>query len=213
MQLAVIPTTLAELAPPRIRGGMGVLFWLSIKVGGLVVTCITRGTSTISSNAAWRIPFGLFLVIPSIVISFIWLTPESPRWLLLKDRQADAITSLTRLKNKTVSREEITSEVADLAQRVAVQLQHSSLRDLCTRQNRQRTFVVTMINFFQQATGQAFASQYGTLFAKMLKSVNPFSITIGTNGIDIGALIICLLTIDRVGRRSVDPWVQPLRLC
>lgn len=32
MQLAVIPTFLAEISPAHLRGGMGVLYWLSIKV-------------------------------------------------------------------------------------------------------------------------------------------------------------------------------------
>jgi SP family sugar:H+ symporter-like MFS transporter len=201
MQMAVIPTTLAELAPARIRGAMGVLYWLSIKIGGLVVTCITRGTFTIPSNAAWRIPFGLFLVIPSIVIALVWFTPESPRWLLLRDRQTEARSSLTRLKNKNVSSAEIKIEFDELSQRVAIQLQRTKFKDLFALQNRKRTFVVIFLNFFQQATGQAFASQYGTLFVKMLKSVNPFSITVGTNAVDIGALFISIFTIDRLGRR------------
>jgi hypothetical protein len=32
MQLAVIPTFLAEISPAHLRGSMGVLYWLSIKV-------------------------------------------------------------------------------------------------------------------------------------------------------------------------------------
>ena len=32
MQLAVIPTLLAELSPAHLRGATGVLYWLSIKV-------------------------------------------------------------------------------------------------------------------------------------------------------------------------------------
>lgn len=33
MQLAVIPTFLAEISPAHLRGGTGALYWLSIKVG------------------------------------------------------------------------------------------------------------------------------------------------------------------------------------
>jgi len=32
MEQAVLPTMLAELAPPRVRGGMVSIYWLSIKV-------------------------------------------------------------------------------------------------------------------------------------------------------------------------------------
>lgn len=201
MQLAVIPTALTELAPAQVRGGMCVLYWLSIKIGGLVVTAITRGTSSIETNAAWKIPFGLFLVIPSIVLSLIWFTPESPRWLLLRDRHSEALISLTRLNQKDTPTEEIEADFQALSEKVAVQLQKKRFRDLFTPENRRRTFIVSACNFFQQATGQAFASQYGTLFVKQLKSINPFSVTLGINAIDIGGICITALSIDHIGRR------------
>lgn len=201
MQLAVIPTALSELAPAKNRGGVGVLYWLAIKVGGLVVTSITRGTKTIETNAAWRIPFGLLLVIPSIVISLVWFIAESPRWLLLRGREAEALQSLRRLKPKSMSDEDIQAEFDALSLKVSEQLQKRTFSDLFTKPNRLRTFVVVMCNFFQQATGQAFASQYGTLFVKQLKSINPFSVTLGTNAVDIGAIIISASLIDVVGRR------------
>ena len=201
MQLAVIPTFLAELAPAKNRGGMGVVYWLSIKAGGLFITGIARKTKYMTSNAAWRIPFGLILVVPFIVLCLVWLIPESPRWYLLRDRQSESLESLVRLKPQNYPQEKIQEEFEVLSHKVAVQLQKKSFKDLFTRQNRQRTFVVVASNFFQQATGQAFASQYGTLFVKQLNSINPFSVTLGTNAIDIGAIIITACLIDVVGRR------------
>ena len=199
--MAVIPTTLAELAPRNVRGAMGVLYWLSIKIGGLVVTGIARGTSSISTNTAWRIPFGLILVIPFICIFLVWIMPESPRWLLLRDRQEDAFQALKRYRSQNTPESEIQEDFDELAQKVAAQMQKKKFKDLFTAKNRERTFVVVAANFFQQASGQAFASQYGTLFVKQLKSVNPFSVTLGTNAVDIGALIISTGLSDQVGRR------------
>ncbi|KAJ6102761.1 general substrate transporter [Penicillium sp. IBT 16267x] len=203
MQLAVIPTFLTELAPAKHRGGMGVLYWLSIKAGGLFITGIARATQKMTTNAAWRIPFGLILVVPFIVICLVWFIPESPRWYLLRDRQDEALRSLTRLKRQSTSEEEVRERFEILSLRVSEQLQKKSFKDLFTRQNRQRTLVVSAANFFQQATGQAFASQYGTLFVKQLKTINPFSVTLGTNAVDLGAIIISALLIDVVGRRAL----------
>ena len=201
MQLAVIPTTLSEIAPARNRGGVSVLYWLAIKVGGLVVTSITRGTKTIQTNAAWRIPFGLLLVVPSIVICLVWFIAESPRWLLLRDRETEAFESLRKLKPQNMSEEDLRGEFDVLSLKVLEQLQKRSFSDLITKLNRLRTFVGVMSNFFQQTTGQAFASQYGTLFVKQVKSINPFSVTLGTNAVDIGAIIISASLIDVVGRK------------
>ena len=42
-------------------------------------------------------------------------------------------------------------------------------KELFSKSNRKRTAIVVALNFFQQATGQAFASQYGTLYVKSLQ--------------------------------------------
>lgn len=48
----------------------------SQQTGGLIVNCIARGTSTMTTNAAWRIPMGLFFVVPTIIIGCVWFIPE-----------------------------------------------------------------------------------------------------------------------------------------
>lgn len=66
-----------------------------------------------------------------------------------------------------------------------------------------RTIIVVLLLFFQQSTGQSFASQYGTLFVKALGTVNPFSVALGINAIDISGIILCMTLADRVGRRPL----------
>lgn len=148
MVIAVIPTTLAELAPAKIRGAMGVLFWLSIKIGGLVVTSIARSTSKVPTDAAWRVPFGLIFVIPLIVSSLIWLTPEPPRWLIMKDRHSEAINNIKRLKNDSASNDQIEYEFNEISRMAAIQLQGIRFGDIFSSPNRQRTFIIIMVNFF-----------------------------------------------------------------
>lgn len=76
MQLSVIPTFLAEISPANFRGSAGSLYWLAIKVGGLVVTGIVRGTSNIKGNPSWQIPIGIIFIIPAFVLVLVWFTPE-----------------------------------------------------------------------------------------------------------------------------------------
>jgi MFS transporter, SP family, sugar:H+ symporter len=111
--------------------------------------------------------------------------------------------ALKRLRKYQVSEVEIQRQLDKLAEATAVEQQTSNFADIFTLLNRKRTWVVILVNVFQQATGQAFASQFGALFVKSLKTLQPFSITMGTNAIDIGALLICLVTSDVLGRRSV----------
>ncbi|KAF5016217.1 hypothetical protein F66182_12173, partial [Fusarium sp. NRRL 66182] len=110
--------------------------------------------------------------------------------------------------------DEILAEFADLteavngikiAQRLACKSSSRFQRFLSifNRSNRQRTLTVTFLLFFQQSTGQAFASQYGTLFVQALNTVNPFSVALGTNAIDIAGILCCISLADRLGRKPV----------
>ena len=56
---------------------------------------------------------------------------------------------------------------------------------------------------FQQSTGQSFASQYSDLFVKVLQKVSPGSLNLGTNVVNIGGILLCMLLADRIGRRPV----------
>ncbi|KAM0669745.1 hypothetical protein ACQRIU_000140 [Beauveria bassiana] len=229
MQLSVIPTFLAEISPPQLRGTAGASYWLAIKFGGLIVTSIVRRTSTIKGNASWRIPISLILVIPAFIIPLVWFIPESPRWLLLRGKREAALASLTRLRQSLADRgaklpsEPVIQELDDLSdaierlRRETAQSHpnHKGSRSIAagfhprqffamfSRKHCQCTAVCVGLLFFQQSTGQSFASQYGTLFVKALHTINPFSVALGINAIDIGAILICMALVDRVGRRSL----------
>lgn len=67
--------------------------------------------------------------------------------------------------------------------------------------NKKRTAIVVAMNFFQQATGQAFASTYGTIFIKGLGTINPFNMSIVMSVINLTLVSTGLFLNDRIGRR------------
>lgn len=85
------PVYLAETLPFAWRAwGLGVFydFWY---VGGLIASGVTYGTAEMASTWAWRLPSalqGLFSIICIIILPFI---PESPRWLIYRGRNAEAM--------------------------------------------------------------------------------------------------------------------------
>ena len=62
--------------------------------------------------------------------------------------------------------------------------------------------------FFQEATGQAFASQYGTIFVKSIGTVNPFDMGLISSAVSGVAVLFSILTVDKIGRRLVIPAFQ-----
>ncbi|KAM0295982.1 hypothetical protein ACHAPM_010699 [Fusarium culmorum] len=110
MELAVVPVFQSEITPKHARGFVVGTYQISLFIGGLTMNCIARGTSTLSGRQAYMIPYGLFYVVPTFIIATIWFIPESPRWLVLKDRKEDALASLQQLQAGKYTEEQIEQE-------------------------------------------------------------------------------------------------------
>ncbi|EXJ82268.1 hypothetical protein A1O3_06081 [Capronia epimyces CBS 606.96] len=203
MELAVVPVYQSEIVPAPARSLIVGTYQLSIGLGGLVINSVCRGTSTLSDDRAWRIPLGLFYIIPTVILSLIFLVPESPRWLLLHGHEEEAKNNLEKLRAGAFTQEAIETEFQELKYGLAVEQEKGRYIELFQGTNLMRTVLVIMMNVFQQATGQAFASQYGAIFISRLGTVNPFSMGLINAGIGLVALAFVLLISDRIGRRPL----------
>lgn len=87
---------LAELVYPRERAIITGLFNTSWFVGAILAAGITLGTYNIPNNWAWRIPTALQCAPSVLQLIFIWFVPESPRWLVFKDRNEEAFDVLAK---------------------------------------------------------------------------------------------------------------------
>ncbi|KAL1869974.1 hypothetical protein VTK73DRAFT_2895 [Phialemonium thermophilum] len=87
------------------------------------------------------------------------------------------------------------------ASKTRVETEQGRFWDIFRSPHRKRTLLVVGINFFQQATGQQFASQFGALYAKQLGTIDPFVFSLVVACINALAIALSLLTNDRVGRR------------
>ncbi|KAF6841064.1 sugar transporter [Colletotrichum musicola] len=206
MELAVVPVYQSEIVPSEIRGFAVGSYQFSLMFGTLIVNSVCRGTSTLEGNASWRIPMGLFYVIPVIVMALIFFIPErsqSPRWLLTQDRVEEAQTSLKKLRVGTITDAEIDQQFAALQYALKQEVEQGNYWELFKGVNLKRTAVVMVMNFLQQATGQAFASTYGAIFIKDIGTVNPFTMTIVNAIVNLVMVFVGLYLNDRVGRRPL----------
>lgn len=126
---------------------------------------------------------------------------QSPHWLLVQGRTEDANAALRKLRQGAFTEAEIEKEFASIQLSLEMEPEQGHFKELFQGVNRKRTAVVVMMNFFLQATGQAFASQYGTLYVKSLNSINPFHFNVITGFLGLSMVIFSLLTNDKIGRR------------
>lgn len=119
----------------------------------------------------------------------------------MQDRIEEAKAAHYKYRVGTMSDEAIDFEFDLLHQALVAEPEQGHTKELFQGTNLKRTAIVVATNFFQQATGQTFASQYGTIFIKSLGTVNPWSMSTGNSAIGLSMLIICLLVADKLGRR------------
>jgi sugar porter (SP) family MFS transporter len=102
-----VPVYLSEISPASTRGKIGSLTQLMIAVGILLGYI---GNLALSPLGAWRIMFAV-MIVPTVVLGIgVWVLPESPRWLLRRDRPEEARALLAH----QVSREELDLTMAEM---------------------------------------------------------------------------------------------------
>ena len=124
----VAPLYISEISPPEIRGALLVLEELSIVSGIVIAFWITYGTRYMNGEWAWRLPF-LLQVIPGLILGVgMAFLPFSPRWLVAKERDDEALAALGRLRGLSTEDERVRLEWFDIRAEVAFHKETSAAR-------------------------------------------------------------------------------------
>jgi MFS family permease len=88
------PLLLTELVHPQDRAIFTTIYNTTWYFGAIIAAWLTRGTFQIKTDWSWRIP-SLVQAVPSLMqLGFIWLVPESPRWLVAHGKEDQALKTL-----------------------------------------------------------------------------------------------------------------------
>jgi MFS transporter, SP family, arabinose:H+ symporter len=100
------PMYVSEVSPPSIRGRLGAMYQMSI-VSGILTSYAINYLLRNTGPGNWRWMF-LTGALPSIVfLVFVLLAPESPRYLALAGRHAEAFAVLERISGSAVAKTQI----------------------------------------------------------------------------------------------------------
>ena len=100
----VVPMYIAEIAPPKRRGALVGNYQLAIVIGIVVVYFVNyfialQGDSNWNLNIGWRWMFGSEIIPSILFLVFIFLIPESPRWLFQKGKTVEAVKVLEKINS------------------------------------------------------------------------------------------------------------------
>jgi SP family xylose:H+ symportor-like MFS transporter len=106
------PTYIAELSPAATRGKMVTYYQMAIVVGFFVVFLATyaigqSGDETYNLTRGWRLMFWSELIPCLLFLFLLFLVPKSPRWLMLKGREEEAMRVLQRVHGPELAAHEL----------------------------------------------------------------------------------------------------------
>ncbi|KAI0470613.1 general substrate transporter [Xylariaceae sp. FL0804] len=156
---------IGELAYPKERAILTSLFNASYFIGAIVASVVTYGTQEIDSNWSWRVP-SLLQMSPSVLqVALVFFLPESPRFLVSRDRHSEAQQVLERYHSEGLRGAAfVRAELAEIQATLAVELEHarrSSWADLVrTPAHRRRLLLGSLLGLFTQLSGNVVISYY-----------------------------------------------------
>jgi sugar porter (SP) family MFS transporter len=95
------PMYISEIAPAHLRGRLAGSFQLNI-VAGIFIAYLTNFLFVDLGDGAWRWMLGIMVVPAALFWLLVRTIPESPRWLILNDRDTEAVPILQRLGEMNV---------------------------------------------------------------------------------------------------------------
>ncbi|CAK7203429.1 hypothetical protein SEUCBS139899_006163 [Sporothrix eucalyptigena] len=208
--VTLAPLYISEVAPARIRGLLIGVFSAALGTGYTVVAWISFGTHYATNETVqWRVPLALACVAPLAQAIGVWFIPESPRWLVLKDRKEDAWQIVHRLHHDPNDTEErnAQAEFTQICRQVAFDKQFDvSYIQMFRRGSwRKRSLLVLFLMFASQSTGVLGIGNYAILIYESLGftgglpiMMNAVYTLIGTSCTFLGSYLA-----DRVGRRTL----------
>lgn len=206
------PVYQAECSKPHVRGKLVVVGSLSNTAAFCLANWMNFGLYFQGEALQWRFPLGFQLIFPVIVSLTMLFVPESPRWLLLKDRHEEALQTLARLEGPTKSIDDIDVKAQFLSIQSALEMERreqAPFMDILTgrdkMKNLRRLILSCGTQFMQQFSGVNALGYYlptllvqsvglGEEESRLLTAIN------GTTY--LCAAFCCLIVIDLFGRRK-----------
>ncbi|KAJ9052105.1 hypothetical protein DSO57_1026126 [Entomophthora muscae] len=201
-----VPLYQCEVSEPSVRGRLMSLQQWAITIGIAVSFWINYLCSSfLKGEVAWRLPLGLQIV-PAVILFFgCFVMPYSPRWLLSKGRESEAMEGLASLRaGGDTTHPAVLEEFNEIKD--TLQQEHSlshSYASLFEGTVLRRVFLGVFIQAFQQLTGINSVMYYAPqIFKQAGFGIQAGLLATAINGIvNMTSTIPAILYVDRWGRR------------
>lgn len=202
------PTYIAEIAPADRRGTLVTFYQFAIVTGFFVVFLVTYSIGNNMSaeeniESGWRHMFWSELIPCLLFLVMTFFIPKSPRWLVMKGRDEEALSVLHKIHDEDVADKEI-AEIKNSLQHEANQ----SVKSVNIFQKAVLPIIIigSLLSLLQQFTGINAVLYYGgDIFEKALgygqEDVLQQQILLG--GVNFLFTFVAMFAVDRFGRKPL----------
>ncbi|KAH8153597.1 uncharacterized protein LAJ45_02410 [Morchella importuna] len=212
LNTATVPVWQSECSKSHDRGRLLMIEGALVTGGIMISYWIDFGFSFLEpSEISWRFPIAFQIVFALVIVIFILPLPGSPRWLLLKGRETEALEVLTALDDVPADDPQVMGELAEIKTALE-ETAAATFKDLFTmdeNRNFHRVVLGYMIQVFQQISGINLITYYAATIYEQYIHLEPLlaRILAACNGTEYFlASWISVFIIEKVGRRKLLLW-------
>ena len=193
------PMYIAEIAPARLRGRLVTSFQLNIVAGILLSYFSNYWIAQLITHDAWRWMLGVICIPSVIFFVLIFFIPDSPRWLVLKNRLDEAKKVLRKIGSTDPSNE-VREIEASISKKDGVQREY-----LFTSMYRIPIILAVLVAMFNQLTGINAIMYYAPRIFEMVGYAKNSALL---QSISVGVTlfiftVLGMFLVDRVGRKRL----------
>lgn len=193
------PMYIAEISPARLRGRLVALFQFNIVTGILIAFLSNYLIDTYTENYSWRWMLGVMAIPALIYFILLFFVPNSPRWLVMKNRTPEAEKILEKCGSENVK-----AEINDISESLRIEL-NGVKEKFFTRKYRIPIFTAVMIAIFNQLTGINAVMYYAPRIFEMAEVSRNIALlqSVAIGFTNMVFTVIAMTVIDRYGRKTL----------
>lgn len=204
----VCPTYASEVCPTHLRAYLTTYINLCWVLGQFIASGVLRAMLSRNDEVGYKIPFALQWIWPIPLSLIVYLAPESPWWLVRKERIEDAKRSIMRLtcrnSDTAFKPDETVSMMIHTNAMEKEQLAGMSYTDLFKGTNLRRTEIACMVYMTQTLCGSTFMG-YSTYFYQQagMAVENSFNMSMAQYALGAVGTLFSWFLMGRAGRRTL----------